>query len=187
MLLAVLDVGPAELPDLVVHVHGQADLPPPIGDGPGDGLPDPPRGIRGELEPPAPVEQLDGPHQADVAFLDQVQEGQALALVLPGDRHDQAEVGPDEPLPGLPALADALLGLADGGLGSEPAPGQLGLGLLPVLDGHGQLDLLLFGEEGLPSGRLQVETDVIRFSERPRGLGLARGLGLGVCHGHRQA
>src|SRR5438093_1570591 len=117
VLLAVLHIGAAQLPDLVVHVDGETDLPPAVGDGTGDGLPDPPRCICGELESSAPVEQLDGPHQPDVALLDQVEEGKALALVLPGDGHDQAQIGTDEPLPGLPAPAYGFLGLADGRLG----------------------------------------------------------------------
>src|SRR5436305_462020 len=52
--LGELHVGATELADLVVDVHGQADLPPAIRDGPGDGLPDPPRGVRRELEAAPP-------------------------------------------------------------------------------------------------------------------------------------
>ncbi len=32
------------------------------------------------------------------------------------------------------------------------------------LDGHGQLDLFLLGQQGLPGSRLEVEADVVRLS-----------------------
>ena len=56
------------------------------------------------------------------------------------------------------------------------------LGLLAVLDGHGQLDLLLLGEEGLAGGRLEVEADVVRLAHCPGRLRAARRLGFGICH-----
>ena len=120
--LAELDPRPPHLADLVVDVDGQPDLPASVRDRPGDGLTDPPRRVRGELEAAAPVEQLDRPHQPDVAFLDQVEEGQPLSLVLPGDRNHQSEVGSDEPLPCLPALAYHLFGLANARFRLEPPP-----------------------------------------------------------------
>jgi len=60
----------------VASVDRQPDRATSVGDAPGDRLADPPRGIRRELEALAPVELLDGVHQAEVALLDQVEEGQ---------------------------------------------------------------------------------------------------------------
>src|ERR671919_244905 len=113
--------GRLDLADPLADVDRQPDRPPPVGDGPGDGLPDPPRGVRGELESPAPVEQLDGAHQAEIAVLDQVEQREALALVLPGHRNHQPEVRQDEPLAGLAGLPDLLLGLPDAAGGPQVA------------------------------------------------------------------
>ena len=90
-----LEAGPGllEAGQGVAGVDRQADRAAGVGDATGDRLADPPRGVGGELEALAPVELLDGVHQAEVALLDQVQERQARGLVLLGDRHDEAQVG----------------------------------------------------------------------------------------------
>ena len=80
---------------------GNADRAGLVGDGPGDGLADPPRGVGGELEALRVVELLDRPHQAEVALLDQVEEQHPPADVALGDRHDQAQVGLGQLLLGL--------------------------------------------------------------------------------------
>ena len=81
------------LVDGLDHVHRDADGAGLVGDGPGNGLADPPGGVGGELVAPAVLELFHRPHQADVAFLDQVQEGQAAVGVFLGDGDDQAQVG----------------------------------------------------------------------------------------------
>src|ERR671919_12731 len=68
-----------------------------------------------------PGEQLDGAHQAEIAVLDQVEQREALALVLPGHRNHQPEVRQDEPLAGLAGLPDLLLGLPDAAGGPQVA------------------------------------------------------------------
>ena len=105
--------------------HGAAA----VGDPAADGLADPPGGVGGELEPLAPVELLDGVHQAQVAFLDQVQEGQPGGLVLLSDGHHQAQVGLDERLGRLVAVADQATQLALAGRGHPFGSGQLDPGL----------------------------------------------------------
>jgi hypothetical protein len=77
-----------------------------IGDRARDGLADPPRRVGRELVAAAIFELIDGLHQADVAFLDQVQELQATVRVLLRDRHDQAQIGFDQLC--LGALGSAL-------------------------------------------------------------------------------
>ena len=69
-------------------------------------LADPPRRVRRELVAPLVVELVDGPHEADVAFLDEVQELQAAVRVLLRDRHDEAQVRLDQRRLGL--IRDAL-------------------------------------------------------------------------------
>ena len=59
------------------HVHRNADRPGLVGDGPRDRLADPPGGVRRELVAAAVLVLVDRPHQARVAFLDQVEEAQA--------------------------------------------------------------------------------------------------------------
>jgi hypothetical protein len=73
------------------------------------GLPDPPRRVRRELEAAAPVELLDRADQPDDPLLDQVEERDAVALILLRDRDDEAEVGVDHQILGvLVAALDAL-------------------------------------------------------------------------------
>ena len=56
------------------HVDRNADRAALVGHGAGDRLANPPRGVGAELEAAAIFELVDRPHQAGVAFLDQVQE-----------------------------------------------------------------------------------------------------------------
>ena len=95
-------------------MHGDADGARLIGDRARDRLPDPPRGVGRELVAAAVLELVDRLHQADVAFLDQVEELQAAVGVLLGDGDDEAKVGLHHLLLGLAGLALALLhGLDD--------------------------------------------------------------------------
>ena len=104
-----------QLVDRLDHVHRDADRARLVGDRAGDRLANPPRRVGRELVAAAVLELLDGLHQADVAFLDQVQELQAAVGVLLGDRHDETQVGLDE--------------LALGVLGAALHLGQLAVGL----------------------------------------------------------
>src|SRR5207237_188219 len=63
-----------------------------VGEGALDALADPPRRVGAELEAEAVLELVHGPHQAAVAFLDEVAERQAAAAVALGDGDDEAEV-----------------------------------------------------------------------------------------------
>src|ERR671916_1633689 len=74
--------GAADLPDLLRHVHGDADGTALVGYCALHGLTDPPRGVSGEPETPVGVELLDGLHKSYVALLDQVLEGQPVTPVL---------------------------------------------------------------------------------------------------------
>src|SRR5206468_6067387 len=100
-------------------------------------------------------------HQPDVAFLDEIQQGQALALVLPGHGHHQSQVGHDEPLACRLRLSDVGTGLRDALLRTEAAGAEAILGLLAALDGHGKLHLFLLGEQRLARRSLQVEAEII--------------------------
>jgi hypothetical protein len=55
-------------------VHGDADGARLIGDRTGDRLPDPPGSVGRELKAAPVLELVDRLHQADVAFLDEVEE-----------------------------------------------------------------------------------------------------------------
>src|SRR5579871_1457117 len=84
---------PQELVHALVHVNGNADGARLVGDGARDGLANPPGGV-GRKFVAAPVfELVGGAHQADVAFLDQVQKMQPAVDILLGHRNHQAEVG----------------------------------------------------------------------------------------------
>ena len=58
-----------------------------------DGLANPPDGVGGELVAAAVLEFFHALHQADVAFLDQIQKRLAAVGVFLGHRHHQAQVG----------------------------------------------------------------------------------------------
>ncbi len=98
-LLDHLALHAVHLVDRLDHVHRDADGAGLVGDGPGDGLADPPRGVGGELEALRVVELLDRPHQTQVALLDEVEEQHAPADVALGDGHHQAQVGLGQLLP----------------------------------------------------------------------------------------
>src|ERR671910_2276997 len=109
-----LVVRAGHLPDLIPHVHGDADGAALVGHGTLHGLTDPPRSVR--REPPATVgvELLHGPHKADVALLDQVLEGKPHPTIPLGDADHQPEVLLDELLArpvitGLGPLAEVYL------------------------------------------------------------------------------
>src|SRR4029450_4495893 len=92
-LLNELPGRPDELVDGLDHVHRDPDGAGLVRDGPGDGLADPPGGVGRELVAAAVLELVDGLHQTDVAFLDQVEELQAPVGVLLGDRDDEPQAG----------------------------------------------------------------------------------------------
>ena len=71
---------------------GNADRARLVGDGPGDRLADPPGGVGAELVAALPFELVHGLHEADVAFLDEVEELEPAVRVLLGDGHHQPEV-----------------------------------------------------------------------------------------------
>ena len=101
--------GAHDLVDGLDHVHGDADGAGLVGDRAGDRLPDPPGRIGRELVTPAVFELVDRLHQADVAFLDQIEELQAAVGVFLGDRNHQTQIGLDHFLLGLAGFALALL------------------------------------------------------------------------------
>src|SRR5690606_4591071 len=81
------------------------------------------------LDPLGLVELPGGPDEAEVAFVDQVAEGDALVLILLGDRDDEAEVRSDQ-------LVERLL--------------------VALLDQAGELRLLLPAEEWVCTDLLEV-------------------------------
>ena len=108
-LVEHLPAGAHDLVDGLDHVHGDADGVGLIGERAGDRLPDPPGGVGRELVAAAVLEFVDRLHQADIAFLDQVEELQAAIGVFLGDGDDEAQIGLHHLLLGLARLALALL------------------------------------------------------------------------------
>src|ERR687897_2620493 len=94
----IVDTG--HLADLVPHMHRNPDRTTLVRDGTLHGLPYPPGGVGGEPPAPVGVELLHGLHQADVALLDEVLEGQSHPAVLLGHANHEPQVLLDEPLPG---------------------------------------------------------------------------------------
>src|ERR1035438_7739048 len=83
-LLHQLTAGTNELVDGFDHVHRDADRAGLVRNGAGNGLANPPRCISRKLVAAAILELVDGFHQADVAFLNEVEELEAAVGVLFG-------------------------------------------------------------------------------------------------------
>src|SRR5580704_9043950 len=79
--------GADQLVDGFDHVHRDADGAGLIGDGAGNGLANPPGGVGGKFVAAAVLEFVDGLHQADVAFLNQVEKLQATVGIFFRDRN----------------------------------------------------------------------------------------------------
>src|SRR5580658_1394095 len=121
-----------QLVDGFDHVHRDADGARLIGDGASNRLPDPPRGIGGELIAAAIFKLVHGFHQADVAFLNQVEELQAAVGVLFRDRNHQTQVGLDQLALGLLRVHVSLDDFALGALDLLEQEAGLGLKLFDL-------------------------------------------------------
>ena len=130
--------GADQLVDRLDHVDRDADGAGLVGDGAGDGLADPPGRVGRELVAAAVLELVDRLHQADVAFLNQVEELQAAVGVFLGDRDDQAEVGFDQ-------FLLRLFGLVFAAQDGVERLLQLGRLLLERVGERLELELLLLG------------------------------------------
>ena len=86
----------AELGHRFDHVHRNPNRAGLVGDRPRDRLANPPRGVGRKLVAAAIFVLVDRPHQAGIAFLNQVEEAQAAVAVLLGDRNDQPQVAAGE-------------------------------------------------------------------------------------------
>ena len=74
-------------------MHRNADGTALIRNGTGDGLPDPPGGVGGKLEAALRLKLFRRLHQAEIAFLNQVQKRQAPPDIALCHRHHQPQVG----------------------------------------------------------------------------------------------
>src|SRR5882724_7840286 len=96
-----LAAGAHQFVDRLDHVHRNSDGARLVGNRASDGLANPPRRIRRKLVSAAPLELVHRLHQADVAFLNQVEELQTAIGIFLGDGNDQSQVGFDQFLFGL--------------------------------------------------------------------------------------
>src|SRR5215831_13920911 len=156
-LLHQLPRGADQLVDGLDHVHGDADGAGLVGDGAGDGLADPPRGVRGELVAAPVLELVHGLHETDVAFLDQVEELEAAVRVLLGDGDDEAKVGLYHLLLGAGGLDLARADVLHDTLQIVGPRLRVLLGPLDLLLGDPDEALL---DRGMPRRRLLVEIAV---------------------------
>src|SRR5215510_2501348 len=155
--------GSDQLIDRLDHMHGNTDCPSLIGDRTGNGLADPPCGIGAELVAALVFELINGLHETDITFLDQVEELETAVCILLGDTDDETKIRFDQL--GFPAL-DLFLGYIqvldrifdffrgyEGLFGlelSNPALRSL-VDLLNLVEGFLRAGrLALSGEEGFP-------------------------------------
>ena len=100
-----------------------------VGHRAGNGLTNPPVDVGAESEAPPPVELIDASLQADVAFLDQVEERHAPPNVAARNRNDQPQVALDQALAcPLAVLGRQLELLTQGGIERLVGGGQLAHG-----------------------------------------------------------
>ena len=134
-----------------LDVDRQPDRARLVGEGAHHRLADPPGGVGREARAAVGLELARGVQQPDVAFLDQVEQGEPAVEIAAGDPDDEPQVGLDEPL--------------------------LGLGVAG-LDAAGQVLLLLRGQQLDPGDLLQVERDQLAAAvARLGGFGLLAELG----------
>src|SRR4051812_40660995 len=67
-----------------------------IGNSAGDCLPNPPGGIGGEFEPALVVKLVGRLHETDIAFLDEIEEGETATDVLLCNRDDESKICANE-------------------------------------------------------------------------------------------
>ncbi len=104
--------GADQLVDGLDHVHRDTDGARLVGNRAGDRLANPPRCIGRELVAAAILELVHRLHQADVAFLNQVEELQSAIRVLLRNRNHESKVGFDQLALGLLGIHVALNHLA---------------------------------------------------------------------------
>src|ERR1017187_6823024 len=143
-----------QLVDRLDHVHRDTNRTRLIGNGTRNRLPDPPRGIGRELIPTAVFELVDGLHQADVAFLNQVEELQPAIGVFLCNRNDETQVGFNQ-------LALRLLGV-------HVALDDLALCALELLEQQSRFDFKLF-EFAVDGARLLLVFLALLFAARAFG------------------
>ena len=177
-----------DLVDGLHHVDGDADGAGLVGDGPGDGLADPPGGIGGELIALGVVELLHRFDQAQIALLDQVQKLHPAAHIPLGDGHHQTQVGLGQALLGPLALLNSPVELSPDFIWDLLASGlqllQLGLGGVARVHSLGQLDLLLRGQQVDLADLLQIHPyRVIGAEGVHHGVGVHHLLLVDLLHG----
>ena len=78
--------------DCLDHMHGNADGSGVVGNGAGDGLPDPPRRVGGEFIALGIVKFPDRLDEAKIALLNKVEQRQATADIALRDGYDKAQI-----------------------------------------------------------------------------------------------
>ncbi len=128
-------------------MHRDADGARLIGNGPADGLADPPRGVGRELVAHGVVKLFHRLQQPNIALLDQIQEGHAPPHIPLGDADHEAEVGLGELAPGAIALLRLALEVAHQLIRQVAVMGQAAARLIAADHGFGQRHLLIAGQE----------------------------------------
>src|SRR6266540_5554821 len=155
-----LPLGARDLLLALDDVDGDANRPRLVGDAALHRLADPPGRVGRELVAAAPVELLDRADQPDDPLLDQIEQGDSMALVLLRDRDDQAEIRVDHQI--------------------------LRLFVAPF-DPLGELDLLLGGQKLVPPGLVEEELECVgrRHGEVGVDVDAVRGVGPRAVVGER--
>ena len=96
ILLDKLSCRANQLIDRLDHMDRDTDRSRLICNGPSNRLPDPPCRICGEFEPSSILKLVNGFHQTDIAFLNQVQKLESPVCITLGDGDNKSQVGLDQ-------------------------------------------------------------------------------------------
>ncbi len=101
--------GAVHLANALGHVQRNADRARLLRQRTGNRLTNPPRCVSAKAVAALVVVLIDGAHQANIAFLNEVREGKALAHIALGDAHDESGIGATQVFAGsLPVIHQCL-------------------------------------------------------------------------------
>ena len=156
-------------------MHRQADGPAVVGNIVDNRLLNPPAGVGCQPEALIWVKLVNTPHKSHVPTLDKVQKGQAIILILAGNRDDKAQVGLNQLVLSPTASGNQFLQLLLLKLRQDAAPFiQDLLGKLPIADLQGELVLFFLGKDIILTNIMQVDGDGIHRTASPIGSGINR-------------
>src|SRR5262245_9419128 len=115
------------------------------------------------------VELLHRSHEAEVPLLDEIEQSQPARLVAAGDRHEEAQVGLDEPAARLDRFGERLLELGPSPRARAWRPLQLDGGLAARVERPAERLLVGRREQRMSSDLVEITTQELTTRVTPYG------------------